>query len=512
MIYLRYKNGNDYLNLRILNSYSLSYSNNEVTYSEITVDFYGHSIAEMPYKYQEVQITKDDEIQFIGYLDTLQISKMKCGDERCREMSLTLLSPLKMATIRTVSIVGKFPIKEAITRILAPLVADGFVIKEINTSDSYYPTINHVMQTVEYCMNDLSQIFGLYWYINNQKEIFVNSIVRMMNLNPKMVLETGNYPEGFLEIAPTINNTDYANIINFKNVRLFYDSEPIRFKGNLYPTVKVPKIVSAGNEVVFDNPVVVNEETLKARLQELKEEDSSITRVYGLFIENNSTTYSIYYDEGTGYKVSNNIRYSTDGDSESGKIILNVDSFYSNLVTGFTWNGTSTATFISIYSNTGLRMTDIKYMNSAEVEKQKGIISDSGIVEKIVDLNEKWMSINEVLNYGESLIVNNSNEVNEVQITVDKDPNIFFGEVIKINLPQFYTVGRYAVTGIDIFYNRGYTEWKITAKKWDALSNYYDIFRNPEKEENYESTNNFTFVEYVEQEQILETHEMGDAE
>lgn len=511
MINLRYKKGNGYINLRLLNTYSLSYSNNEVTYSEITVDFYGHSIADMPFKYQEIQLVEDGEIKFTGYLDTLNLSRMKMSDERCREMSLTLLSPIKMATIRTVSIIGKYSLRETIERILQPLIHDGFELKEIDVNNSY-PSMNHVMQTVEYCMNKLCQTYGLFWYITNNKEIYVKSIVRMMSLSPKMILETGNYPEGFLEIAPTINNTDYANIINFKNVRLLYDSEPIRFKGNLYPTVKVPKVVSAGGEVTFDNPVIIDEGTLKSKLQEKKEEDSSITRIYGLYIEDNSTTYSIYYDEGTGYKVSNTIRFSTDEDSESGKVILNVDSFYSNLVTSFTWNGTTTATFINIYSNTALRNTDIRYLNNAEIEKQKDIVSESGIVEKVVDLNEKWMTIDEVLNYGESLIVTNANEVNEVVITVDKNPNVFFGDVIRINLPQFYTVGRYAVTEIQVNYERGYTQWIITAKKWDTLSNYYDVFRAKEQEEEIDSINNFTFVEYVKDEEINEIHEVRDAE
>ena len=65
-----------------------------------------------------------------------QLSEMKNSAEvEGRELTLTLLSPLKMATIRTVTIIGTMDVGTAINRILEPLINDGFTIKEINIVD-----------------------------------------------------------------------------------------------------------------------------------------------------------------------------------------------------------------------------------------------------------------------------------------------------------------------------------------------------------------------------------------
>lgn len=41
---------------KILNNYEYEQSNNEITFNDITIDFTGYTLADMPLKYQEVKI------------------------------------------------------------------------------------------------------------------------------------------------------------------------------------------------------------------------------------------------------------------------------------------------------------------------------------------------------------------------------------------------------------------------------------------------------------------------
>lgn len=45
---------------KILNDYSIKSSNNEVTFTDITIDFTGKTFEDIPYKYQEIQIKEGE--------------------------------------------------------------------------------------------------------------------------------------------------------------------------------------------------------------------------------------------------------------------------------------------------------------------------------------------------------------------------------------------------------------------------------------------------------------------
>ena len=86
---------------KILNNCAFKESNNEVTFNDIKIDFTGCCFEDIPYKYQKVEIIKDNKTVFTGYVDTVKpyfVNKKKKG---YIELNLTLLSPLKMATIRS---------------------------------------------------------------------------------------------------------------------------------------------------------------------------------------------------------------------------------------------------------------------------------------------------------------------------------------------------------------------------------------------------------------------------
>ena len=173
---------------KIIGSYNIKYSNNEVTFNDITIDFSGGTIMDVPFKYQEIKIVeaeneekiKDGVVKFTGYLDDIDLSDMKLADEE-REMTLTLLSPLKLATKRTVSLVGTYELKIAIQRVLQPLIDDGFKIKEMNIQDGQI-TVNFAIETVENSMNNICSKRNIFWYIDENSNIYVNSIDYMFGL------------------------------------------------------------------------------------------------------------------------------------------------------------------------------------------------------------------------------------------------------------------------------------------------------------------------------------------
>lgn len=222
MIRLKYNNKT----FKIIDSCGFKESNNEVTFNDITIDFTGYSKEDIPFKYQKVEIIQNSKVIFTGYVETAKpnfITKKKKG---YRELSLTLLSPLKMATVRTVSLIGTYTKKEAIRRILQPLLDDGFEIEAFNIEDGEITT-NFVLETIENAMNNVCSKTNTFWFIDANRKIYVNSIDYLFGQpTVKTIDEKTNYEEiGLLAINPTIENIDYSNIINFKNVRLIYSQD-----------------------------------------------------------------------------------------------------------------------------------------------------------------------------------------------------------------------------------------------------------------------------------------------
>ena len=191
MTYLEY-NGKKF---RILNEYSLNTSSRQVTFSDLTIDFTDKTLNDLPIKYQEVQIKKDDEIIFTGYVNSFTLPSMNQSEGEFRELTLNLLSPLSMATNKVVTIIGTYKLKEVIERALSPLILDGFEIKELNVRDGQ-KTVRFLMQTTEFVMNSLSNSESIWWYIDENKGIYVNSIDYQFGLQPKMSLSHDEKIEG----------------------------------------------------------------------------------------------------------------------------------------------------------------------------------------------------------------------------------------------------------------------------------------------------------------------------
>lgn len=513
---------------RILNGFGYKFSSNEVTFNDVTIDFTDCTIADIPYKYQEIKIMQADieedilngTVLFTGFLDEVRLSEMKLEQEN-RELILTLLSPLKMATKRNVTLYGTFQVEEAIRRVLQPLISDGFVIKEMNV-DIGQITTSFVLKTVEDCMNIISSRRNIFWTINENKEIFVNSIDYLFGLN--LARTINGKEEGLLKMQPSITSVEYANVINFKNVRLIYEQSNNEYTASEgYPFVEINKQIKEGDTIDFINPLIIDEEYLRAYIsQKENDENQDVSTAYALdiIVELSNGDYQ-YFEIGiqredttaSNYNkfviLDGSITYNTDGETE-GTMVLQRDSFFNNLITGFKWNG-GTGKIISVKSATALRYTTMRFMHSTEIEKCKGIISDSGLVETSIDLQEKWYFLNDLIDYARSLIVQNSNIVNEVNLEYDIDIGLKLGNIVQINRPAFLIQGNFTVSDINYTHkNELEQKWTYTLKNADLFTTYIDLFRKQEKEENQETVNTVILSEFID-ESILEIHEQENS-
>lgn len=512
---------------KLLDNCGFKFSNNEVTFNDVKIDFTGYSLADIPFKYQKIEVVEieegREEVIFTGYLDTIKPSFITKKKKGYRELALTLLSPLKMATVRTISLIGTYTKEEAIRRILQPLIDDGFTIEELNIDDGQI-TVNFVLETIENAMNNVCSKANIFWFIDEKRGIYVNSIDYLFGKAiSKTITENDDFEaDGLININPTIENIDYSNIINFKNVRLIYsqdndlvqDSTASENEG--YPIVSINKTINKGDIIKFDNPIIVDENKLRDIIDETeKSENSYPTEYYCLFLSiktsigDSINKVSITRIENASdynkYIISPGITFSNSDGSE-GEVVLQRDSFYSNLITGFKWNGEDNAKIFQIKSDTALRYTTMKFMYTTEIENLKGIISDSGQIEKTIDFNEKWTTLNQLVNYARSLMTQNSNTVNTVQLEYDINPKLKIGDIVYIQLPSFYTEGSFAVKEINYTYtNEIEQNWKITLKSADLVSTYIDLFRPVETEETEDKIDTVILSEFVE-ENIKEIH------
>ena len=514
---------------KILDGFTIKQSNAEVTFNDITIDFTGYSLLDIPFKYQELKIiqaeteeeilNENGEVVFAGFLDDIDLSEMKIRKEEQRELTLTVLSPLAMSTKRYVSLIGTYSKEEAIRRVLQPLLDDGFKIVEFNIPTGQITT-NFVIESVENCMNDMCFKAGVFWFIDENKNIYINSIDYLFGLGSKKTIAPDVITKGLSKIQPKIENIDYANVINFKNVRIFYSTMSICDElNNLieehdYPLLNLPKKLKKGDTVQFNNPIIVSEDTLRKLREEGEVDDAdvaSLSIIIGgeeFYIRIETNEESADYDK---YVTSNNFSFSNDGGEEK-TLVLQRDSFFNNLITGFKWNGADNSVVSRIYTGTALRYTTMRFMHSAEINNLKGVISDTGIIEKCIDYQEKWTTTTQLVDYARSLMSSNTKTINQVDLTFDEKPNLKIGDIVEIHEPDFYIDGKFAVKEISYKYiNDENEEWNIKLKNSDLNSTYIDLFRPAQKQENESKTDTVVLSEYVE-ETVYEKHEIGEKE
>ena len=527
---------------KIQDKYTISNSNNEVKFSDVTIDFTGKTIEDIPFKYQKMEIRRSEneadilngEIIFVGYLDEIKLPDMKMKDEY-RTLELTLLSPLKMATVRTVSIIGTFKTEEAIKRALQPLLDDGFIIKEMDDFEGQI-SLNFIMETVENCMNKICSKKNIFWFINEKREIFIKSIDLMLSREPVLTIdENSKLSEiGLDEFEPEIENVDYANIINIKNIRLIYQTsfaeiyndngDVIAYDYGNHPILPAGKIINPGDTVEFLNPIIVDEKTLREYISEFYSNQGNTFDEYNFYclkinLDDTDPDYPIedypnwdiyistFRNMGDLYNkfnIPSTVTFSDDAEEE--EIVLQRDQTLKNLITGFKYNGTKPYKISGIITDTGLRKTNLKFMHTQEIEKLKGIISDSGQIEKTVDYNLKWTWWKDLAEYAKNLIIQNTNLINEISLHFTQNIDLKIGDIIQIKMPNYYTEGFFAVTEVEKTYkNDEDIEIDVIVKNSNFVSTYIDMFRPEEKEESEEDISTL-LIGVLSEEGIQEKH------
>ncbi len=506
MIKLKIKN--DYYT--IIDGYNIKKSSREVTFSSLKIDFTNKTIADLPLKYQEVQLIELDEsmnekkIIYTGYVNNFILPKMK-NKKEFRELELDLISPLAIATLRTVDAVGTYTLQPLIKEIIQPLIDDGFVLKELNVGDNQI-TVNYIMETVESALNKLSNKHNFWWYIDENKNIFINSISYLLAKPNVFDYNDENKIDGLINVIPSIDATDYCNTVNFTNVRTYqtsyyfkyYDynegtqTNDIPVYSYFYPLTTV-RALNTGDEITFENPIDIDVDNIK-RCYENASSNTFVGK-HPLLIQKvvggvYTTVLELSINSDDELVIPNNVVIQ-DSFSDDADWVLVRDSFFKNLIVGFKYNGSS-IDLGEITSVSALVWSKVRITDDVEIEKNKNIISKSGIVEKQINMNQQWKFYEELLDIAGSYIKKNTSKVEQVVLDMDQEHNFKVGETIKIDKASFLIDDTYIITDITESYDRNVRTWRYTLKNTNILENFVDLFRASEEEE--QESENFALI------------------
>lgn len=508
---------------RLIDGYDIQESSREVKFSNVILDFTNKTILDLPLKYQECQLVdingNSEEIIYTGYVNNFNLPKMK-NKKEYRELELELLSPLAMATVRTADAVGTYNLQLLINELIMPLINDGFVLKEMNVGNNQI-TVNFLNETVESSLNKLSNKYNFWWYIDKNKNIYINSIEYLISKTPKLVYDNNNKIDGLIDVIPSINATDYCNVVNFSNVRLFTYSRIDRRTAidtetsqeyvyyTDYNPIMSQKEINPGDEIEFDIPFDISLSNYLKVKDTFRIGTISPDIIFSInyYDENNIGVNNNEYIsfQNNEINISSNISIN-DTYSDSNKFVLVRDSFFNNLIVGLKYNGSQKIIINSLQVANALMWTKIKIIDNNEVYKNKGIISETGIVEKQIDMKEQWKFHDEIIDIANSYIKKNTSKVEQVKLNIDQDNNLNIGDTIKINKPFFLIDDTYIITDKNIIYDDNVKTWQFILKNKNILESYIDLFRASEQEEiekNYHLiTSNYS------EETIKETYEV----
>lgn len=511
MMYLKYKKAisnneqNIYVELPIFNNYSLTKSSQDISYSDFCCDYTGHTKEELPEKYQEVQIIDKNNIIGFGYIDNYEFDELREVDIETT-INISLLTPRKLATLKTVIAVGKYEIIDLLNIILEPLINEGFEIEEINISKSQ-ATVNFLAETVEYCMDNLSNKYNFWWYIDENKKIYIKSIENMFDEEPQYIYDNNNTIRGLEYLKPRTESDDYANVVVFKNVRVYETS--FYSKNDIVKTTnpllnEYTKVIKNGEIIDFNYPIDIKNVKRAVGEDTIINAGFDILYVFSIeftYNDNTRSSASITYTDTNGI-VFNNIGIEDD----TKEISLQKDVFFDSLATGFKFNNENKTIkeITAIISDNILAYNVNKVYNDKGIQSKKGIINETGIVERIVDMNQSWKTKKELVEIASSYINKNSlNYANEIEMKIDNDA-LNVGDTVKID--KLMVDGVYVVTEKIQRYDKD-TEYYIILKNANMLKNFVDIFRSEPEQIDDTKLYNISVSHYIEEE-IQEVHEV----
>ena len=546
--------------LKIADRTETTKSSREVTFNELTVDFENHSKTSLPIKYQEVQVSDYEYVNgqyiekeriFTGYVDDFKLSDMKLEDQN-KTLQISLLSPMALASLKSVSAIGNFKLRDLILKLVQPLLDDGFNLVELNVKDSEVQ-VNYLLETIEYCLNKQSNKNNFWWYIDENKNIYINDIDYQFSKEPTLIYDDNNDIEGLYNVIPSMEATDYCNVVNFKNVRIYNFSyyfqhyyiagDPTNYNFTKDVLLDTEMVINEGDTLTFKYPIDISVDNIKKSIEsndiapnnKIVKQLCDEVKKYVLYID-------FKYDE-EGHRIGSALRI--DWDSENEKIVIPShigfqgegtseekyvyelirDPFFTNLITGVKINTISPSSIDGKKQYRGINKatscsaliyTRLRFMDDLEIQKCKGKINKSGQVEKIVDMGEQWKTYEEMRDIANSYISRNGSQADTITLEIDnyKDENINanvnVGDIIEVHKSSFLVDDKFIVTDIketNSQTDKQFKKWSIQARNYNYLENFIDMFREKETQEN-EEKNNILVTSNYQEEVINEVHEV----
>lgn len=472
-------------------------------------------IMNLHYNYNEdIEIVTENEVIYTGYVNNYTLPKMKNKLEY-RELDIDLLSPLALATLRTADAIGTYNLQTLIREIIQPLIDDGFTLKELNVGNNQI-SVNYLTETVESALNKLSNKFNFWWFIDKNKNIYINDIKYIFNKKEKAIYDDDNKINGLIDFTPSMESVDYFNTIDFTNVRLVtkshYQKDQTTTSGmtNISYLTYNPLIskdyINPGDEIEFEIPFIINTDK-RGYSNTGANVEQGYFRLYKIVSEGTiDEVVSLIPDINNEVIIPSNATI-TDNYNEDKEFVFVKDSFFDNLIVGMKYNGSNKINVGLMVSDTALMWTKVRINDNREIEFNKDIISTSGIVEKQIDMNEQWLTYEELLEISNSLIGNNNVNVEKVEILTDVENNYNVGDIISINKPSFLTYGDFIITDKKRSYYDNVDQWTFTLNNTNILESYIDLFRSGEQEEQSNKVYNLITGDYA-REIIAEKYEV----
>lgn len=472
-------------NYALENLPSLVYSSRETTFSSIQIDFTGKTANDLPIAYQEIQIIDTDtsEIIYYGYAGTPTFPEFDGKNIRVI-LEIELLSPQTLLTKRTIQAqINNINIHDAVATILDDIVEkDGFVIAENTLSSTTYLSDIYRYSTIEKVLNDLGNRFNFVWYVDELKNIYLKALSKIETEEAILTINDEMGSEYLEKITPNFECADYANKISMTNVDL------INTQTEIVPTSTV---LSKGEEYTFTYPFSISENVV----YRAPDFDAEVPGESYAFIL--STTagdfFTITIDRiNKTITYNSHIGFSGIDDSNSNKYILLItDESNSKLITGFKWNYATSKTVDGDYgcmTQTAIMPFTSIFVDSAEIANVKDKINTSGIIEKTIDMNSKYLAYDELVEYCKSVFNQNNKQTNTVNLVfrgyIDDENFVNLKNSLKLTKKihidkenYFITANDYAITDIEYTINQNIGILTLSARTTNYLETFIDIFR-----------------------------------
>lgn len=493
--------GEDFL---LLNRPDIRNSSRQTSFSNIVMDFEGKTSADLPIKYQEVKIVdkgvSPEKILSLGFVNDIVLPTFNSVDQPVF-VELELLSPQTYLAKRTVEkqILNK-SVKVGVEMILAEIVSkDGFVIVENTLQTTTRFSEVYVGMTVEKVMNELSRRFKFIYFVDELKNIHLKSIGSITTGTPVIDITAPQTP--FLKsVKPKIQAVDYANKLTMTNFLLI---------SSAVPSIHIfQEAATTGEMYRFIKPFSIST-NVAGRLPN----NSWIFRVVVRKADLSTVTYTLTSDgENVIYPANIGILGIADLDPTV-EILLETSQDNPLTIIGFKYRGPN-GSFDELFSASCLIPYSATYLDPIEINKNKGLLNTSGIVEKTMQMYGKYFTIEELSEYAKSLLSQNNRQSNIVELE-------FKGEIedvdfialknklkltnkININLPMFFIEqGEFVIVDVSSKINQSLDTIKVELRTSNLNENYIDIFRKEDEQMDENDLTNKLLVLYNQDEKTV---------